>query len=106
MELMLAKNCDAEQVYVLVQETIKAVYPKYYLKEIVDMFCEFHSRESIIKDIEAGNTYILIENEEIIGTGTKNGNHITRVYVLPQYQKKRLWNFYYESTRRNDKGKV
>lgn len=88
MELMLAKNRDAEQVYVLVQETIKAVYPKYYLKEIVDMFCEFHSRENIIKDIEAGNTYILIENEEIIGTGTKNGNHITRVYVLPQYQKK------------------
>ena len=70
------------------QKTIKVVYPKYYLKEIVDMFCEFHSRENIIKDIEAGNTYILVENEEIIGTGTKNGNHITRVYVLPRYQKR------------------
>lgn len=87
MELILAKNRDAKQVYALVQETIKVVYPKYYLKEIVDMFCEFHSHENIIKDIEAGNTYILVENEEIIGTGTKNGNHITRVYVLPQYQK-------------------
>ncbi len=88
MELVLAKNRDAQQVYVLVQETIKVVYPKYYLKEIVDMFCEFHSRENIIKDIEAGNTYILMENKEIIGTGTKNEYHITRVYVLPQYQKK------------------
>ena len=88
MEFKLAKKCDAEKVYALVQETIKVVYPKYYLKEIVDMFCEFHSRENIIKDIEAGNTYILMENEEIIGTGTKNGNHITRVYVLPEYQKK------------------
>ena len=88
MELMLAEHRDAEQVYALVQETIKEVYPKYYLKEIVDMFCEFHSRENIVKDIEAGNTYILLENEEIIGTGTKNGTHITRVYVLPQYQKK------------------
>lgn len=23
-------------------------------------------------------------------------NHITRVYVLPEYQKKRLWHIYYE----------
>ena len=88
MQLMLAKNHDAPQVYTIVQETIKVVYPKYYLKEIVDMFCEFHSPENITKDIEAKNTYILMENKKIIGTGTKNENHITRVYVLPQYQKK------------------
>lgn len=88
MEFKLAEKCDAEKVYALVQETIKAVYPKYYLKEIADMFCEFHSRENIVKDIEEGNTYILLENGEIIGTGTKKENHITRVYVLPGYQKR------------------
>ena len=88
MQLMLAKNHDAPQVYSIVQETINVVYPKYYLKEIVDMFCEFHSLENITKDIEAENTYILMENKKIIGTGTKNANHITRVYVLPQYQQK------------------
>ena len=88
MELRLAKKCDAQKVYEIVQETIRVVYPKYYLKEIVDMFCEFNNCENILKDIEAGNTYILIENEEIIGTGTKNENHITRVYVLPKFQKK------------------
>ncbi len=93
MEFKLAKICDAEKVYALVQETIKAVYPKYYLKEIVDMFCEFHSQENIIQDIEVGNTYILVENEEIIGTGTRNENHITRVYVLPAHQKKGLGTF-------------
>lgn len=87
MEFKLAESRDAKKVYALVQETIQVVYPKYYLKEIVDMFCEFHSFENIIRDIETKNTYILVENEEIIGTGTKNENHITRVYVLPQYQK-------------------
>ena len=87
MEFRVAKKQDMEQVYELVQETIQAVYPKYYLKEIVDMFCEYHSRENILKDIHAENTYILIDNEEIIGTGTKNENHITRVYVLPEFQK-------------------
>lgn len=49
--------------------------------------------KNIITDIEAGNTYILTENEEIIGTGTKRENHITRVYVLPQYQKKSYGTF-------------
>lgn len=88
MEFSLAKKQDAEQVYQLVQETIRTVYPKYYLKEIVDMFCEFHSLENILRDIEAGNTYILLENDTLIGTGTKKENHITRVYVLPEFQKK------------------
>lgn len=93
MEFKLANNQDMEQIYKLVQETIKAVYPKYYLKEIVEMFCEHHSRENVLKDIHALNTYILLENDEIIGTGTKKENHITRVYVLPEFQKKGYGSF-------------
>lgn len=88
MRFELAKKEDIERIYEIVQRTIKTVYPKYYLQEIVDMFCEYHSRENILKDIEAENTYILLENDEIIGTGTKKENHITRVYVLPEFQKK------------------
>ena len=88
MEFTLAKKQDMEKIYEIVQETIHAIYPKYYLKEIVDMFSEFHSRDSILKDIVDKNTYTLIENGEIIGTGTKRENHITRVYVLPKFQKK------------------
>lgn len=93
MDFLSAKKQEAGQVYELVQETIKAVYPKYYLKEIVEMFCEFHNQENILKDIEAGNTYILWENGEMVGTGTKKENHITRVYVLPEFQKKGYGSF-------------
>ena len=39
MEFKVAEKQDLEQIYGLVQETIKAAYPKYYLKEIEDMFC-------------------------------------------------------------------
>ena len=88
MEFKQAKLKHANRVYELVQENIIAVYPKYYLPEIVDMFCEFHSKENITADIEANNTYVLLENDEIIGTGTKKENHITRVYVLPEFQHK------------------
>ncbi len=88
MEFVLVNMQDTEKVYKLVQETIKSVYPKYYLQEIVDMFCEFHSRENIMKDIMDGNVYVLLDDGELIGTGTKKENHITRVYVLPKFQKK------------------
>jgi len=88
MEIKLAGKQNMEQIYNLVQETIKTVYPRYYLKEIVDMFCEYHNQENILKDIDAGNTYILLKEGEIIGTGTMQENHITRVYVLPKFQKK------------------
>ena len=37
MEFKMATKKDAEQIYELVQETIRVVYPKYYLKEIVDI---------------------------------------------------------------------
>lgn len=88
MEFQLAKKENLEQVYALVQETIKSVYPKYYLPEIVDMFSEYHSRDHVLQDILARNTFILLEGETIVGTGTRQENHITRVYVLPRFQGK------------------
>ena len=86
MEFRKAKKENLEQVYELVQETIREVYPKYYLKEIVDMFREFHNKERIAQDVEAGNVYILFDEGNLIGTGTINANHITRVYVWPRFQ--------------------
>ena len=88
MEFTLAKREHLEQVYALVQETIQSVYPKYYLPEIVEMFSEYHSREHVLQDILARNTYILRQGDTIVGTGTKQENHITRVYVRPKFQGK------------------
>lgn len=76
----------AEQIYQIVQDTINSVYPKYYPKEVVDFFCQLHNLENIKKDIEKQNVGILIDNQSIVGTGCYQDDHITRVYVLPQYQ--------------------
>lgn len=88
MDFQLASKNNLEQVYELVQETIRKVYPKYYLPEIVDMFREYHSREHVLQDITARNTYILWVGDTIVGTGTIQENHITRVYVRPRFQGK------------------
>ena len=77
----------AEKICSPVQSTIREVYPKYYPKEIVEFFCGLHNLENISRDISDGQVYVLIINGEIIGTGSAMDSHITRVYVLPKYQR-------------------
>lgn len=79
---------DLDTIYNLVQNTIKTIYPKYYPIEVVDFFCEHHNYENIRKDIENGVVGILMIDNNIVGTGSYNENHITRVYVNPEYQGK------------------
>lgn len=84
----LAKIEDLQNVYNVVQHTIRTIYPKYYPAEVVDFFSEHHSMEAIAKDIENGYVSVLKIDETIVATGSFVDNHITRVYVLPEYQKK------------------
>ena len=84
----LATTKDLQAVYDVVQHTIKTIYPKYYPAEVVDFFCKHHSREAILKDIENGDVSVLKIDGKIIATGCFVEKHITRVYVLPEHQKK------------------
>ena len=79
---------DAETVFKMVQDTIISVYPKYYPKEIMDFFCDLHSRERIMNDIIDGNVRLLMIGDTLIGTGSYKEDHITRLYVSPDYQGK------------------
>lgn len=84
----LATIEDLQAVYDVVQSTIKTIYPKYYPAEVVNFFCELHNKKAILKDIENGYVSVLKIEGKIIATGCFVENHITRVYVLPEHQKK------------------
>ncbi|MDE5803657.1 MAG: GNAT family N-acetyltransferase [Lachnospiraceae bacterium] len=88
MEYILAQKNDLQIVFDIVQKTIKYIYPKYYPQEVVKFFCELHNLESIEKDICGGSVGLLKDGEHFIGTGCYIENHITRVYVLPEFQGK------------------
>lgn len=88
MEYIKAAKEQAEEIYKLVQNTVTTIYPKYYPKEVVDFFCQLHNKENIARDIDSGNVGVLIENGQLIGTGSYQDNHITRVYVDPAFQKR------------------
>ena len=86
MEYIKATEKELDQIVMLVQETIKTIYPKYYPKEVVDFFCELHCKDNIAKDISDGSVGIIKDNDTMVGTGCYQDNHITRVYVKPEYQ--------------------
>ena len=86
MKYIPATINNLDTIYNLVQNTIRTIYPKYYPTEVVDFFCEHHNPENIRKDIESGVVGILLVDGNIVGTGSYNDNHITRVYVNPDFQ--------------------
>lgn len=97
MELKKSEIKNVNEIYSLVQKTIRTVYSKYYAPGVVDFFCNHHSLERIAEDIEKGIVYIIHEDGEIVATGTLDGNHITRVFVNPEHQKKGIGTFIFDS---------
>ena len=86
MEFIKATKEDLKQIVDIVQESIGTVYPKYYMKEIVDFFIEYHCKENILKDIDSGCVMVLKKDDIIIGTGTYKEKSIERLYVVPNLQ--------------------
>lgn len=86
LDYIKAAAQHTEQIFALVQKTIKEVYPKYYSAEVVDFFCALHSFDCIREDIENGRVGVLFLNGQPVGTGSRSGNHVTRVYVDPDFQ--------------------
>ncbi|GHV41373.1 hypothetical protein FACS189490_08140 [Clostridia bacterium] len=86
MDYIQASSKHLEAVFTLTQDTIRAVYPDYYPKEVVDFFCSYHSREAIQADIEGGNVWVLFADGVLAGTGSREDNQIKRVFVSPAFQ--------------------
>ena len=88
MRLVKASINDLDDIIWITQTTIMAVYPKYYPAGAVEFFSKHHSDEKIKADIEAGYVYILEDEGKGVGTVTVSGNHINRLFVLPECQHK------------------
>lgn len=88
MEYLTATVEMADAIHNILHTTIRTVYPRYYPKEVVEFFCGHHTREHVLEGIGSGNMGVLTERGTVIGTGYYDGNHITGVYVLPDYQKR------------------
>ena len=95
-----AAERHAAQIAALVQHTVREIYPRYYLQEIVDAFCSLHGEDDVLQDIRQGTVYGLWMGNRLIGTGTGRQDHITRVYVLPALQGRGYGSFIMEKLER------
>ena len=86
--IKLATLNDTDIVYDITQNTIDAVYPKYYPVGAVNFFKNHHSREKIEMDIKNNIVYLCVIQNEIVGTVTVKENEILRLFVSPKHQKK------------------
>ena len=86
MKYVTATADMADAIHHILHTTIKTIYPKYYPQEVVDFFCKHHSREHTLDGIASGNMGVLIVGNDIVGVGCYDSNHITGLYVLPDYQ--------------------
>lgn len=93
MRYAAAEQGQVDELYELVQRTIRAVYPRYYPQAVVASFCALHSRDAIAADVAAGREGVVLVDGYVAGTGCRDGNHITRVYVAPAFQGRGVGSF-------------
>lgn len=86
VDFRAAEEIHAEQIAALVERTVREIYPQYYRQEIVDAFCRLHGADAVLEDIRRGGVYGLWRGGGLIGTGTRQGPCIARVYVTPAHQ--------------------
>ena len=85
MEIVRANEKDLEAIHQVVSITIEDTY-KVCGQKIVDFFHMIHSAKNILRDIRECSTYKIMEEGRCVGTGCVKGNHLTRLYILPEYQ--------------------
>lgn len=88
MEVYQARENQTDQVYQLTARVIREVFPFYYPGPVVDFFLNLHGREQILEDIRQGKVYLLRDGGEWVGTGTWSRNHLSRIFVRTDCQKK------------------
>ena len=80
------REVDLDKIKEIIDRTIDKCYVNLYSPEAINYFKQYYSKENILSDARRGTTLILIDNLEIIGTGTLLDEEIRRVFVLRQYQ--------------------
>ncbi|MDE6275957.1 MAG: GNAT family N-acetyltransferase [Clostridia bacterium] len=81
MKIKKAEIKDTQEIFLLVQNTIRTAYKDAYTKEEVDFFSALHSQEAIKEDISKGIVFVLLDNDKILATATVEDNHLMRVFV-------------------------
>ena len=93
MEYTKATIDYMDEIYSLIQNTIREIYPRFYPEEVVRFLGVQQCLENLQRDLEEDRIYIFLEAEHVIGVGSYEENHITRIFVRPDYQNHGIGSF-------------
>lgn len=86
MEIYLADKNDYSLVKHIVYHTIETIYPNYYPQGAVQYFLALHHGNALRQALAQGEVYLLKFQKQWVATASINGNAISRLFVLPQFQ--------------------
>lgn len=87
MDIIKAGERHFETVRFITRQTIREIYPHYYPEGAVAFFLAHHSDPNILRDIQAGCVFLLLDQmERAVGTVTIRESGIYRLFVLPECQ--------------------
>lgn len=86
MDIREATQEDVSQLYELIHSTIDKSYKDHYCEEAIRFFHAHHSQAHILNDILQRRTLLLEVEGAILGTVTRIGTHVKRLFILPEKQ--------------------
>lgn len=81
MKIEKAKIQDVQEIFFLVQNTIRSAYSGVYTQDEVEFFSALHSKEAIEEDVSKGIVFVLLDGNKLLATATVEENHLMRVFV-------------------------
>lgn len=72
------------------RETVVKSNSKDYSKEAVECLCNEFVPERLLKDSKRMDIFVASEKSELLGTISLIGNRISRMFVLPEVQGKKI----------------
>lgn len=81
---------DATQLSELMRETVVKSNSKDYSKEAVECLCNEFVPERLLKDSKRMDIFVASEKSKLLGTISLVGYRISRMFVLPKVQGKKI----------------
>lgn len=88
MQIVRATPEDGALVRQIVERSVRGSYEECYGEEVIGMFLEHHSAESIREELSRDIVLLLSDHGKTVGTGCLQGGEIKQIYILPQEQGK------------------
>lgn len=92
MEIRKGKKKDAEEIAILIQNSILATHTEIYPQDEINHKLGIYSEERVKEYMDKGEYFVAVEGNKIIGCVLAKDENMRSLYVLPEYMRKGVGN--------------